>query len=397
MRYLKYIFIPVILLVSSCYGQALDNEGARIKTGAEQIEKYLPIIRNKKIAIVANHTSFVRDKHLVDTLLSRGIEMVRIMKVFVPEHGFRGNFDAGEVVSNETDSITGLPIVSLYGRHKKPLSEDLADVDLVIFDIQDVGVRFYTYISTLHYVMEACAEQNIPLLLLDRPNPNSGYIDGPLLDQKHTTFIGMHPIPIVYGLTIGEFAKMINGEGWLKNGVKCDLDVVSCQNYYHGKSFSLPIYPSPNLPNDHSVMLYPSMCLFEGTVISEGRGTLMPFEVYGHPELNGDYSFTPRSIPGMSKYPKFQNLECFGEDLRDFIPTDGWNRIYLQWLIDSYNKFPDQENFFIPFFEKLSGTDLLRKQIESGMSEVEIRKSWQTDLEKFKKIRKKYLIYKDFE
>ncbi len=397
MNYFKYVILSISFFAYNCYGQTEESEILKIKTGAEQIEKYISLIQNKKIAIVANHTSFIRDKHLVDTLLSRGIEMVRIMKVFVPEHGFRGNFDAGEVVSNETDSITGLPIVSLYGRYKKPLSEDLADVDLVIFDIQDVGVRFYTYISTLHYVMEACAEQGIPLLLLDRPNPNSGYIDGPVLDMKHSSFIGMHRIPVVYGLTIGEFAKMINGEKWLKNGVSCNLKVIPCENYYHGKSFSLPVKPSPNLTSDHSVMLYPSVCFFEGTIVSEGRGTMMPFEVYGHPEMKGDFSFIPRSIPEMSKNPKYKDRECFGEDLRDFVPKNGWNRLYLQWLIDSYNKFPDQKNFFTPFFEKLAGTDLLRKQIKSGMSEIEIRESWQSDLEKFKKIRKKYLIYKDFE
>ncbi len=397
MKYLYNLLFLIILVFSSCISQSSEPEASLIKTGADQIERYLPIIKNKKVAIVANHTSLIGDKHLVDTLLSRGIEMVRIMKVFVPEHGFRGDFDAGEVVSDEIDSITGLPIVSLYGSHKKPLPEDLTDLDLVIFDIQDVGVRFYTYISTLHYVMEACAEHNIPLLLLDRPNPNSGYVDGPVLEKENTSFIGMHPIPIVYGLTIGEFANMINGEGWLKNGVKCDLNIIPCQNYYHGKSFSLPVKPSPNLPNDHSVKLYPSLCLFEGTAISEGRGTLTPFELYGHPELNGDFSFIPKSIPGMTKYPRYNNIECYGEDLRDFVPEEGWNKLHLNWLIDSYNKFPNQEEFFTSFFKKLAGTDLLQKQIESGLSDEEIRKSWQPELVEFKEIRKKYLIYQDFE
>jgi uncharacterized protein YbbC (DUF1343 family) len=397
MKNLYNHLLLIVLVFSSCVGQSSEPELSLIKTGADQIEKYLPIIKNKKVAIVSNHTSLVGDKHLVDTLLSRGVEMVRIMKVFVPEHGFRGDFDAGEVVYSEIDSITGLPIVSLYGRHKKPFPEDLSDLDLVVFDIQDVGVRFYTYISTLHYVMEACAEQDVPLLLLDRPNPNSGYIDGPILEKENTSFIGIHPIPIVYGLTIGEFAKMINGEGWLKNAVKCDLKVIPCKNYYHGKSFSLPVKPSPNLPNDHSVKLYPSLCLFEGTVISEGRGTLTPFELYGHPELKGDFSFIPMSIPGMTKSPRYKNTECYGEDLRDFVPNEGWNKLYLNWLIDSYNKFPNQEEFFTPFFKKLAGSDLLQKQIESGMSESEIRKSWQSDLDSFKQIRKKYLIYKDFE
>ncbi|MFC2150964.1 exo-beta-N-acetylmuramidase NamZ domain-containing protein [Bacteroidota bacterium] len=391
------LFLIILIVFANCSGQSSESKMSLIETGADQIEKYFPIIKNKKVAIVANHTSLVNDKHLVDTLLSRGIEMVRIMKVFVPEHGFRGDFDAGEVVKNEIDSITGLPIVSLYGGHKKPLPEDLSDLDLVIFDIQDVGARFYTYISTLHYVMEACAEHNIPLLLLDRPNPNSGYVDGPILEKENVSFIGLHPIPIVYGMTIGEFAQMINGEGWLKNGVKCNLKVIPCQNYYHGKPVSLPIKPSPNLPNEHSVRLYPSMCLFEGTVISEGRGTMVPFEVYGHPELDGDFSFIPMSIPGMAKYPRYKNKECYGEDLRNFIPKEGWNKIYLDWLIDSYNKFPNKEEFFTSFFKKLAGTESLQKQIESGISQEDIRKSWQQDLEEFKEIRKKYLIYEDFE
>ena len=397
MRNSKCLLFLVILFLNSCFVQSVEKEKPQIRTGADQTEKYLHILKNKKVAIVANHTSLVGDKHLVDTLLSRGVDMVRIMKVFVPEHGFRGNFDAGEVVSNEIDPLTELPIISLYGSHKKPLPEDLSDVDLVVFDIQDVGVRFYTYISTLHYVMEACAEQGIPLLLLDRPNPNSGYIDGPILEEENTTFIGMHPIPIVYGLTIGEFAKMINGEGWLKNGVKCNLNVIPCTNYYHGKSYSLPINPSPNLPNDHSVKMYPSMCLFEGTTISEGRGTEMPFEVYGHPELEGDFFFTPKSIPAMSKRPRYEDQKCYGEDLREFLPKYGWNKLYLNWLIDSYNKFPDQEKFFTPFFEKLAGTETLRNQIASGLGEDEIRKSWQSDLDEFNNTRKKYLIYKDFE
>ena len=393
---MKYIVL-LVLFFNSCCGQSSENENLEIKTGAEQIEKYIPFIQNKKIAIVANHTSVVGDKHLVDTLLSRGIIMVKIMKVFVPEHGFRGDFDAGEIVSNETDSLTGLPIVSLYGRHKKPLPEDLEDVDLVIFDIQDVGARFYTYISTLHYVMEACAEQKIPLLLLDRPNPNSGYIDGPVLQMKHSTFVGLHPIPVVYGLTIGEFAKMINGEKWLKNGAHCDLTIIPCVNFYHGKQYSLPVNPSPNLVSDQAIKLYPSTCFFEGTAISEGRGTIMPFEVYGHPDFKSEFSFIPQSISGMTKNPRYQGQKCYGEDLRNFIPANGWSRLYLQWLIESYNEFPDKDKFFTSFFEKLAGTDLLRKQIESGLGEQEIRESWQADLEKFKQIRRKYLIYKDFE
>ena len=346
--------------------------------------------------MVANHTSEIDGKHLVDTLLniaSEQFDIKIIQKVFVPEHGFRGNFDAGANVSDEIDPITGIPIVSLYGKHKKPTSEDLEGVDLVLFDIQDVGVRFYTYISTLHYVMEACAENNVPLLLLDRPNPNGGYIDGPILELEHQSFIGMHRIPVVYGMTIGELAQMINGEGWLNEGLKCDLTLIPCANYNHAKTYALPVTPSPNLPSDHTIKLYPSTCFFEGTVISEGRGTMTPFEVLWTPRIPGEYSFTPVSIEGMSKYPKLEGLECFGEDLRAYEPEGGWNRLYFHWLIEAYNNFPDQEDFFIPFFEKLVGTNALRQQIIDGWTETEIRESWQPGLSAFKAIRSKYLLY----
>jgi uncharacterized protein YbbC (DUF1343 family) len=389
---MHYSFLlAFVLTMFSC--QSPD----KILTGADQMERYLPLLEGKSIAIVANHTSEINGTHLVDTLLSSAgdqFEIKIIQKVFVPEHGFRGDFDAGAGVSDEIDLETGIPIVSLYGNHKKPRPEDLEGIDMVLFDIQDVGVRFYTYISTLHYVMEACAENNVPLLVLDRPNPNGGYIDGPILEKEHRSFIGMHPIPVVYGLTIGELAQMINGEGWLNNGEKCDLSVIPCASYSHGLSYELPVTPSPNLPNSHTILLYPSTCFFEGTVISEGRGTMMPFEVFGHPDLPGEFSYTPVSIPGMSTYPKLLGEECYGSDLRTFEPKKGWKQLHLHWLIEAYNSFPDQENFFTPFFEKLSGTVSLREQIISGMSADEIRESWQGNLEIYNSMRLEYLLYK---
>jgi len=358
------------------------------------MERYLPLIRDKKLALVANHTSLVGGRHLVDTLLSPGMEVAGIMKVFAPEHGFRGSFDAGAEVGSGKDSATGIPIVSLYGTHKKPLPEDLEGVEMVLFDIQDVGVRFYTYISTMHYVMEACAENNVPLIVLDRPNPHSGYVDGPLLEPEFGSFVGMHPIPVVYGLTIGELAQMINGEGWLNGGVRCDLTVIPCEHYTHGKSYSLPVKPSPNLNCDQAIRLYPSTCFFEGTVISEGRGTMMPFQVYGHPDLEGDFSFTPVPIHGMSNYPKLQGQLCRGRDLRDFSPQEGWTRIYLQWLLEAYEHYHRKEEFFTPYFEKLAGTRKLRSQIVAGWDESRIRESWQAELEQFRKSRAPYLIYR---
>ncbi len=369
-----------------------------IQTGAEQLEKILPLLADKQIAIVANQTSVVGETHLVDTLTAlseKGGHAITIRKVFAPEHGFRGNVDDGVTVMDDVDPVTGIPLISLYGKQKKPSGEDLADVDLVVFDIQDVGARFYTFISSLHYVMEACAENSVPLLVLDRPNPNDGYIDGPILEPQWSTFVGMHPIPVVYGLTIGELALMINGEGWLRDTTRCDLTVIPCENYFHGRPYSLPVKPSPNLPNDHAIKIYPSTCFFEGTVISEGRGTLTPFEIYGHPNLPGDFSFIPMSIEGMSMYPKLKGETCYGEDLREFTPEGGWSRIELRWLLDAYAKYPDKGNFFLPFFESLAGTDALRKQIIAGWTEERIRASWQPGLKKFRKVREKYLLYRD--
>lgn len=384
------LIIITIVIFYSCNGQMKS-----IETGADQTSSYVPLLEGKNIAIVANQTSMVDNTHLVDTLLNMSEAGIAfsIAKVFAPEHGFRGTIDDGVTVHDEVDTRTGLPIVSLYGKNKKPTAALLEGIELVIFDIQDVGVRFYTFISTMHYVMEACAEQDIPVIVLDRPNPNGDYTDGPVLDTAFRSFVGMHPIPVVHGLTIGELAEMINGEGWLEGGIKCNLTVIPCLNYSHDSAYSLPVKPSPNLPNDHTIKIYPSTCFFEGTVISEGRGTLHPFEVYGHPDLPGSYSFVPESIEGMEMHPKFKGITCHGEDLRDFVPADGWNRLEIKWVLDAYAKFPDKENFFRPFFDLLAGTDAFREQIIAGWTEEEIRNSWQPGLEAYRQVRGKYLLY----
>ncbi len=386
-------FMISTLLILQCLLAGCSPESDPVETGADRLAEWLPVIYGKKVALVANHTSLVGERHLVDTLLSLGKGETIVLKVFVPEHGFRGSVDAGRDVESGNDPDTGIPVISLYGKNKKPTPEDMKGVDMIIFDLQDVGVRFYTYISTLHYVMEACAENSVPLMVLDRPNPNTGYVDGPVLEPGYASFVGMHPIPVVYGLTIGELAQMINGEGWLSEGRECELTVISCRNYSRGKTFSLSVNPSPNLTSYHAMLMYPSTCFFEGTVISEGRGTENPFEVYGHPDLEGPYSFTPVSIPGKSTNPKFMDQHCFGEDLRDFVPSDGWIRIRLEWLIDAYEKFPEKENFFIPYFEKLAGTGNLRDQIIAGWNETRIRDSWSEKLEEYELIRKQYLLY----
>ncbi|MBJ2176532.1 DUF1343 domain-containing protein [Aureibaculum sp. A20] len=353
---------------------------------------YLTLIKQKRTGIVGNHTSVVKNKkngftHLVDTLISLNID---IKKVFAPEHGFRGKADAGEKIADGKDPITGLPTISLYGKNKKPSSEQLKDLDIIIFDIQDVGTRFYTYISTLHYVMEACAEANIPLIVIDRPNPNGHYIDGPMREEKYKSFVGMHPVPIVYGMTIGEYAQMINGEKWLENNVKCDLTVMPLKNYTHQTPYSLPIKPSPNLPNDISINLYPSLCFFEGTEISAGRGTEMQFQIFGAPFLpKGNFTFKPQSNEG-AKNPKFKDELCYGKDLRT---VKKLNSINLEWLIETYNESKDKENFFNSFMPKLAGTKKMQQQIEQGLSSDEIKKTWQADIANFKKIRLKYLMY----
>ncbi len=368
--------------------QENDTKQEIIIPGAHQIGKYLPMLTGKSIALVVNQTSTIENTHLVDTLKSLG---VNIKTVFAPEHGFRGDADAGAVVKSGRDEKTGLPIISLYGKNKKPLPEQLKEIDIVIFDIQDVGTRFYTYISTMHYVMEACAEQDKKLIILDRPNPNGMYIDGPVLKMQNKSFVGMHPIPILHGLTVAELALMINGEKWLNQELTCEVEIIKVANYSHDKSYSLPIAPSPNLPNDLSIKLYPSLCLFEGTVISVGRGTLKPFQQIGHPDLTKfNHEFTPVSIEGASSYPPYKNQKCYGQLFQQDSIQGGFN---LKYLIDMYTAFDDQSTFFNSFFIKLAGTGQLQEQIIAGFSENEIKLTWKKDLEDYNKLRKKYLLY----
>lgn len=391
---LRYFYIFILSIILS-YSSSAQNE--KIIVGAEQTSLFVPILLHKNIAIVANHSSTIGTVHLVDSLKNLKI---KIKKIFCPEHGFRGEGDAGEFISNHNDKKSGLPVISLYGSHKKPTVKDLKGIDVVIFDMQDVGVRFYTYISTMHYVMEACAEQNITLIVLDRPNPNGFYVDGPMLDTSYSSFVGLHPVPLVHGMTIGEYAKMINGEKWLKNGVECNLKVIPCKNYSHKLMYTLPTRPSPNLPNQTAVYLYPSLGLFEGTTISVGRGTDYPFQVFGHPLLpNKGFSFIPTEKIGASKNPPFKNEQCYGVDLRDF-SSDYFRDnhcINLDWLLYAYNMFSDKKTFFNNFFNNLAGSGELKKQIIQGLDAESIRKTWAEPIESFKKVRKKYLLYPDFE
>jgi len=359
-------------------------------------ERYLPILENKKLGLVVNHTSMVGKTHLVDFLTQKNIA---VSKIFTPEHGFKGKADAGEKVHNDT--YNNISIVSLYGDNKKPSAEALKGIDLLVFDMQDVGARFYTYISTLHYIMEAAAENNIELLILDRPNPNGHYVDGPVRAPEFESFVAMHPIPVVHGLTVGELAQMINGEGWLKDGKKCKLSIIMAPNYNHNIGYDLPVKPSPNLPNTISILLYPSLCFFEGTALSIGRGTDKQFQVIGHPALKEmPYTFTPQKNEG-AKYPKLENELCRGFDLSALDKKELFlqQKLSLSLLIDLYNTFPDKDNFFLTnnFFDKLAGTSALQKQIKQGLSEAEIRATWQADLDIYKKMRKKYLLYADFE
>jgi uncharacterized protein YbbC (DUF1343 family) len=374
---------------------------AQILPGADQTEKYVPYLQGKRVAVVANPTSIIGRRHLVDSLQKLD---VTIVKVFGPEHGFRGNASAGTYVKDDKDAATGIPIISLYGKKNKPSKEDLADVDLVIYDLQDVGCRFYTNINTLARLMESCYENNKELLILDRPNPNGYLIDGPILDMKYKSGIGMFPLPMSHGLTIGEFALMANGEGWLTNHVKCQLKIIPVSNYDHDMSYTLPVNPSPNLNTQQAIMLYPSTCMFEGTYLNHGRGTYIPFTVLGSPELKGKYnfSFTPTSIKGMAETPLFMNEVCYGLDLRkynvDLLRQS--RRINLQWIIDLYNIHPHKEKFFdsqlskeMGTIENLIGSGLFRQQIIDGRSEKEIRDSWEPGLSAYKEMRKKYLLY----
>ena len=364
----------------------------QVRCGADRSDFYYPHLRNKNIAVVANSASTAGSVNLVDALLQRGLN---IEKIFCPEHGFRSFSEAGLSIKNSVDSITGLPVISLYGKKKKPDPADLKDVDIVVFDLQDVGVRCYTYLSTLSYMMEACSLANIPLMVLDRPNPNGFYIDGPVMDSAEFSFVGLHPVPLVYGMTIGEYARMINEEGWLKGRAICDLQVIPLENYTHQTMYSLPVNPSPNLPDMNAIYLYPSLCFFEGTFMSIGRGTAYPFEIYGYPALKDSvFAFTPEPGKGSSNPPCNEQL-CHGTDLRGFYNTHPQllGRINLSWLIQSYRALGADPRFFNDFFDRIAGTPLLKKQIMEGMTEDEIRQSWQEGLDKFKEIRKKYLLY----
>jgi len=366
---------------------------AEVICAADRTDVWMSLITGKEIGVVANPSSRIGSSHLIDTLIHSG---VNVRKVFAPEHGFRGEGEAGAVISDGLDPVTGVPVISLYGKHKKPTHEDLAGLDLILFDIQDVGVRFYTYISTLHLVMEACAEEGKPLIVLDRPNPNGFYVDGPILDTAFKSFVGMHPVPVVHGMTIGEYARMINGEHWLQNGVQCSLTVIPCEGYDHHTEYLLPVKPSPNLPNQTSVYLYPSLCFFEGSVVSLGRGTDFPFQVYGNPLMTGDFSFTPRSKAGASLHPPQENKLCHGRDLRRSGVSEISKKpqLMLEWIIDAYGSMDRSSTFFTKYFDTLAGTDQLRIQIQQGMPADEIRATWKGGLEKFQRMRQKYLLYK---
>ncbi|MCV9928837.1 DUF1343 domain-containing protein [Flavobacterium sp. LS1R49] len=391
------ILIIASLFYTSSYSSSLQTvvkshpqkiNAPVIKTGADNYDKYLPLLKDKKVGVVTNQTGILTNKsHLVDFLLEKKI---MVQTIFAPEHGFRGTADAGEHVVDGKDPKTGLSIISLYGDNKKPKAAQLAEINVMLFDLQDVGARFYTYISSLHYIMEACAENGILLIILDRPNPNGSIVDGPLLEKEFKSFVGMHTIPLLHGMTIGEYAQMINGEKWLKNEVQCKLTVIPCTDYNRKMDYNLPVKPSPNLPNDQSINLYASLCLFEGTNVSMGRGTEKQFQIYGSPFLTKtNFSFTPKPNFG-AKDPIYNGKKCFGEDLTTYPKL---KQLELKWLIKAYQNTSDKTKFFNPFFTKLAGTKKLQQQIESGISEDKIRKTWQKDLEEFKKMRMKYLIY----
>lgn len=373
-----------------------QTEDTRILTGADQVDQYLPLLKNARVGLLVNATSMIGERHLVDVLIEKKID---VKVIFAPEHGFRGDADAGQEISDSKDKATGIPIVSIYGKKKGPDGADLEQVDVVIFDVQDVGARFYTYLSTLKYLMEACAANNKSLLVLDRPNPNGHYIDGPVLEEAYTSFVGILPIPVVHGMTLGELALMMNGEGWLKDKVQCKLKIISCARYHHQKAYILPVKPSPNLPNQLSVLLYPSLCLFEGTNFSVGRGTDKQFQVYGSPDSGaGDYYFTPEPRPGAMS-PFLQDKKCRGYDLSGLsieqIRTE--SRINLTYLLEAYTAYRDKPGFFLKnnFINQLMGNSTFQQQVKEGRSEAEIRMSWKPGLDKFKERRKKYLLYPD--
>lgn len=387
----KYIFLALAILAIALIGTALLP--IKPVPGAARVEEYIDQIEGKTVAILANQTSMAGDMHLVDMLKEKGIS---IKAIFAPEHGFRDLAEAGATIEDGKDIKTGIPIISLYGKHNKPTAEDLAGVDIALFDIQDVGTRFYTYISTLQYLLESCAENNVKCIVLDRPNPNGFYVDGNILDTAHRSFVGMNPIPVVHGMTVGEYAMMLNGQGWLAGGLKCDLEVIECRNYTHKTLYELPVKPSPNLPNQNSIYLYPSTCFFEGTNLSVGRGTPYPFQVFGSPVMpDRGFSFTPQSLPEARK-PPFMGEKCFGVDLtgamdKKIVPA---SEINLEWVINAYNDYPEKDKFFTSYFDVLAGGPVLREQIQKGMTAQQIRESWKPGLAEFEKIRKKYLLYK---
>lgn len=387
---LLYFFI-LLLFSLPAFSQSLGKTSA-VRCGADQTEAYLPMLQGKRVAVMANQTSRVGNCHLVDTLVGSGIDVVSI---FSAEHGFRGKEADGAVIHNGMDSLTGLPVISLYGKAVKPTAAQLAGIDLMVFDLQDVGVRFYTYISSLHYLMEACAENHIPLLILDRPNPNGNYIDGPILESEFSSFVGLHPVPVVHGMTMAEYARMINGEYWLNDSIRCDLTWIKCLNYRHSDNYVPPLSPSPNLQEIQAIRLYPSVAFFEGTRVSEGRGTKYPFMCYGYPGFpGGDFTFVPVPIPGVAENPKYKNQVCTGRDLRTYLPPDGaWTGIELNWLIDAYRKYENKKDFFLPYFDKLAGTDQLRKDIEAGLDDSQIKEKWAKGLELYTAMRSEYLLY----
>lgn len=390
MKKLSLLILLVLLSWTTTNAQVAFIPKTEYVSAAQQMNDYLPLLTAKHVGVVANQTSIIGSTHLVDSLVSRGINIV---KIYTPEHGFRGAADAGAKVNSGKDEKTGISIVSLYGKTKKPTPEMLQGIDVMLFDLQDVGVRFYTYISTLTYVIEACAENNIPVIVLDRPNPNGFYIDGPMLKSENQSFVGMHQVPVVYGMTIGEYGKMVNGEGWLKNGVRCELTVIPINNYNRNAIYELPVKPSPNLPNWEAVYLYPTLCFFEGSIVSVGRGTDTPFQIFGHPNMRGEYSFTPQSKSGASK-PLLEGQRCRGENLVDYAHGYAYNenQLQLDWIINAYNQLSDKE-FFTNYFRLLSGDKQMQRDIENGLSADEIRASWKNEIDNFKKIRSKYLIY----
>ena len=383
----------MLLLLVSCKGE-------RVIVGAEQTEKYIARLEGKRVGILTNHTGTIDGVSIVDSLHAAGVDL-RV--VFAPEHGFRGSADAGETVGDSRDEKTGIRIVSLYGAAKQPADSIMRQLDAVLFDMQDVGLRYYTYLSSLHYLMVACARNGVPLIVLDRPNPNGFYVDGPVLEAKHRSFVGLHPIPVVHGMTLGELAQMINGEGWLGEGLYCPLTVVPCLHYTHRTRYRLPVRPSPNLPDMRSVYLYPSLCFFEGTPLSIGRGTQYPFQVIGHPDLKGTsvlnrplFAFTPRPTEG-AKHPPLENMCCYGADLRTFPRNPRvWEKgVDLSYVVECYGKLKNRENFFSPFFDKLTGADYVREMIEAGRSADEIEAVWQEDVARFREQRRPYLLYRE--